>query len=53
LVALGQKFNERLLEQERVSQDCFVPLEQVRHLAQSTVDEHGQRASALRLATNG
>jgi hypothetical protein len=48
LVALGQKFNDRLLEQERVSQDCFVPLDEVRRLGQSTVDARGQRASALR-----
>lgn len=48
LVALGQSCNDRLLEQEKVSQDCFVPLEQVRELGQSTVDAQGQRAPALR-----
>lgn len=48
LVALGQRCNDRLLEQEKISQDCFVPLEQVRELGQSTIDDEGQRASALR-----
>ncbi len=48
LVALGQKFNDRLLEQEQVSQDCFVPLEEMRRLGQSTVNAEGQRASAVR-----
>jgi len=48
LVALGQRFDDRLLEQEQVSQDCFVPLEEVRRLGQSTVNLKGQRASALR-----
>src|SRR5262249_2049367 len=48
LVALGHRCNDRLLEQERLSQDCFVPLEQVRQLGRSTVDAVGQRAPALR-----
>jgi hypothetical protein len=48
LIALGQTFNDRLLEQEKVTQDCFLNLETVRRLGQSTVDKHGQRASALR-----
>jgi hypothetical protein len=48
LVALGQRFNERLLAQERVPDDCFVGLEIVRSLGQSTVDSQGRRAAALR-----
>jgi hypothetical protein len=48
LVALGHSLNERLLEQERLSQDCYIPLETVRTLGQSTVAADGQRASALR-----
>jgi hypothetical protein len=48
LVALGQTFNDRLLTQDDVNQDCFVSLETVRWLGQSTLDAHGQRASALR-----
>lgn len=48
LVALGRAINARLLAQERLSQDCFVPLGQVQALGQATVDEHGQRAPALR-----
>src|SRR5262249_31944521 len=48
LVALGQRFNERLLAQEQVPDDCFVGLETARSLGQSTIDSHGQRAAALR-----
>jgi hypothetical protein len=48
LVTLGQRFNDRLLDREQVSHDCFVSLEAVRQLGQSTVDAQGQRASALR-----
>lgn len=48
LVELGRKFNQRLLEQERISQDCFLPLEEMRRLGQSTLQADGQRASALR-----
>lgn len=48
LIELGRQFNSRLLEQERISQDCFVPLDEMRRLGQSTVSEDGQRASALR-----
>ena len=47
LVELGRQFNRRLLEQERISQDCFVPLDEIRRLGQPTLEE-GQRASALR-----
>lgn len=48
LFELGRQFNQRLLEQEQISQDCFVPLEVVRQLGESTRLENGQRASALR-----
>lgn len=48
LVDLGRQYNHRLLEQERLSQDCFVPLTEIQRLGQSTVTAQGQRASALR-----
>ena len=48
LFELGSQFNGRLLEQEQLSQDCFVPLQQVQALGQSTRNPDGQRASALR-----
>lgn len=48
LFELGCQFNRQLLEQERLSQDCFVPLQELRQLSQSTLAEEGQRASALR-----
>jgi hypothetical protein len=48
LFELGCRFNQRLLAQEQVTQDCFVPLETVRELGRSTLTEDGQRASALR-----
>ena len=48
LVTLGQTFNDRLLEQEQVTQDCFVGLETIRSLGESTLGPQGQRASALR-----
>jgi len=44
---LGRQINQRLLEQESVSQDCFLPWDDVRQVQQSTVTEDGQRASAL------
>lgn len=50
LVVLGRQCNQRLLEQLYVSQDCFMPLDEVRALAQPTRLENGQRASALRFA---
>jgi hypothetical protein len=50
LVELGRHFNDRLLEQEQISQDCFLSLQQIRELSQSTLREDGQRASALRFA---
>jgi hypothetical protein len=48
LVELGYHINDRLLEQEQLSQDCFVSLQEMRQLGQSTQTEDGQRASALR-----
>jgi len=50
LVTLGQRCNHRLLEQLAISQDCFVPLDEVRSLGQPTRLDNGQRASALRFA---
>ena len=50
LVELGYHFNDRLLEQEQISQDCFLSLEEMRKLGQSSLLEDGQRASALRFA---
>lgn len=49
LFDLGRRFNNRLLEHERLSQDCFVPLQTIQALGQSTL-ENGQRASAVRFA---
>jgi hypothetical protein len=49
LFDLGLQYNNRLLEQETLSQDCFVPLQTIQALGQSTT-ENGQRASALRFA---
>jgi hypothetical protein len=48
LVEMGREFNRRLLEQEVVSEDCFVSIQEVRQLGQSTRTDNGQRASALR-----
>jgi hypothetical protein len=50
LVELGRHFNDRLLEQEQISQDCFLSLQEMRKLGQSSCREDGQRASALRFA---
>lgn len=50
LVALGQQCNHRLLEHLQVSQDCFMPLAEVRALGQPTRLANGQRAAALRFA---
>lgn len=44
----GREIIRRLLEQERIRQDCYVPIDEVRRLSQSTVATDGQRASALR-----
>jgi hypothetical protein len=49
LFDMGRHFNNRLLEQEMLSQDCFVPLQTIQELGHSTI-ENGQRASALRFA---
>lgn len=49
LFDLGRQYNNRLLEQEMLSQDCFLPLQTIQALGQSTI-ENGQRASALRFA---
>ena len=48
LFELGCSFNRRLLEQEQISQDSFLSLQEMRQLGQSTMTEHGQRASAVR-----
>jgi hypothetical protein len=48
LFELGCQLNHRLLEQEQISQDCFVSLGEIGQLGQSTVLDNGQRASALR-----
>jgi len=48
LFEMGCNFNRQLLEQEQLSEDCFVPLHAVRQLGQSTLLDNGQRASALR-----
>ena len=50
LVEMGYHFNDRLLEQEQISQDCFLSLQEMRKLGQSTLLHNGQRASALRFA---
>ena len=50
LVELGYHFNDRLLEQEQISQDCFLSLQDMRKLGQPCRMEDGQRASALRFA---
>jgi len=50
LTELGRHFNDRLLEQEGISQDCFLSLQEMRKLGQSSRMEDGQRASALRFA---
>jgi hypothetical protein len=50
LTELGRHFNDRLLEQEQISQDCFLSLQEMRKLGQSSRMENGQRASALRFA---
>jgi len=50
LVEMGYHFNNRLLEQEQISQDCFLSLHEMRSLGQSSLTADGQRASALRFA---
>jgi hypothetical protein len=48
IVAFGYECNDRLLAQLQLSQDCFLPLDEVRQLGQPTHLDDGQRASALR-----
>jgi len=48
IVAFGYDCNDRLLAQLQLSQDCFMPLDDVQHLGQPTHFDNGQRASALR-----
>lgn len=48
LITPGRGTTERLLAQERLSQDCFVAPARVQALGRSTVDARGQRAAALR-----
>lgn len=48
IVAFGYECNDRLLAQLHLTQDCFMPLEEIQHLGQPTHLDNGQRASALR-----
>jgi len=48
IVTFGYQCNDRLLAQLQLSQDCFVPLTEVRQLGQPTRLDNGQRAAALR-----
>lgn len=48
LFELGRQFNNRLLEQETISEDCFLPLQIIQQVGQSSLTDNGQRASALR-----
>lgn len=48
LFELGCQFNRRLLDQEQISEDSFLPIQHVQALGQSTQTANGQRASALR-----
>lgn len=50
LWSLGRQINQRLLAQEAISQDCFLPWDEVRQLQQSTLTADGQRAAALHFA---
>jgi hypothetical protein len=47
LFAKGCHICQRLLEQQQLSQDCFLPWQEVQQLQQSTLTADGQRASAL------
>jgi hypothetical protein len=44
----GCHFNRRLLEQEQIAQDCFLPIQAMHQLGQSTLTADGQRAAAVR-----
>lgn len=47
LFDLGRKLNNNLLQQERISEDNYLPIDDIRNILQSTMTEDGQRASAL------
>jgi len=48
LMLLGSQINRRLLEVERVSQNCGLSADSIQRVVQPTVTKDGQRASALR-----
>ncbi len=50
LFEMGRHFNNQLLKQEQISQDCFLPLQDIEDIGRSTILRNGQRASALRFA---
>jgi hypothetical protein len=50
VVGLGYHIINRLLDQLQLSQDCFLPLGNVRQLSQPSCSDNGQRASALHFA---
>jgi len=50
LFELGLHFNNQLLKQEQISQDCFLPLQEIEDIGRSTILSNGQCASALRFA---
>jgi hypothetical protein len=50
LFELGRRFNNQLLAQEQISQDDFLPLQEVQEIGRSSILNNGQRASALRFA---
>ena len=49
LRTIGRNTNRRLLEVQRVSQDCMISMESVERLTQPTVDSDGRRAPGLNL----
>lgn len=48
LQRIGRHINRRLLEVERVSQNCGLSAASIQRVVQPTVDEDGQKASGLR-----
>lgn len=48
LMLLGSQINRRLLEVERVSQNCGLSAESIQRMVQPTVTKDGQRASGLK-----
>ena len=50
---LGRQINRRLLEVERVSQNCGLSAESIQRVVQTTVTQDGQRAPGLRFAIRG